>query len=183
MKVELTVDGRPWTVEVDLARGVVRWDGKDRPFKVLQQAPLKVELEVAGEKLVVEGWVAGVPTAPATAVVGGENYAVTAQRTGAAPSAPPAVRGPALAPSPPSSSETSAGGATAVLPPMPGKVVEVRVQDGDRVTKGQILLVLEAMKMRNEVASPVAGVVGNLSVGPGSNVRAREPMMSIHPDG
>jgi biotin carboxyl carrier protein len=62
---------------------------------------------------------------------------------------------------------------------MPGKVLELRVKDGDRVEKGQVLLVLEAMKMRNEVASPAAGVVAGLAVAAGANVRAKDVLLRI----
>ena len=69
-----------------------------------------------------------------------------------------------------------------VVPPMPGRVIELKVAEGDRVSKGQTLLVLEAMKMRGEVASPADGFVRDIRVSPGSNARAKEPMMWIRPD-
>ena len=89
-----------------------------------------------------------------------------------APPAPPA----------PPAAVAAQGPGIPILPPMPGKAIEVRVQDGDHVTKGQILLILEAMKMRNEIASPSAGRVERLQVRPGSSVRAREPMLFVVPD-
>jgi biotin carboxyl carrier protein len=64
---------------------------------------------------------------------------------------------------------------------MPGRVIEVRVKDGDQVRKGDVLLVLEAMKMRNEIVSPVEGVVRGLRVAAGSNARAKEPMLYVVP--
>jgi biotin carboxyl carrier protein len=64
---------------------------------------------------------------------------------------------------------------------MPGRVVEIRVKVGEEVTKGQVLLVLEAMKMRNEVLAPVPGVVATLRVEVGTNVRAGEPMVLLRP--
>ncbi|HXQ93997.1 MAG TPA: acetyl-CoA carboxylase biotin carboxyl carrier protein subunit, partial [Thermoplasmata archaeon] len=60
-------------------------------------------------------------------------------------------------------------------------VVELRVREGESVVKGQVLLVLEAMKMRNEVVAPVAGRVASLPVQVGSNVRAREPLAVLAP--
>jgi pyruvate carboxylase subunit B len=65
---------------------------------------------------------------------------------------------------------------------MPGKVIELRVKDGDRVEAGTVVLVLEAMKMRNEVTTPVAGTVRGLRVSAGANVRAREPMLYVASD-
>ena len=69
-----------------------------------------------------------------------------------------------------------------VVPPMPGKVIEVRVKEGDRVRKGDVLLVLEAMKMRNEIVSPADGVVRGLAVSAGGNARAKAPMLFVAPD-
>lgn len=181
MKVEVTLDGERREVEVDLGRGIVRWNGREIPVKVVSETPLKVELEVEGERTVVEGWVSGVATPPTTVVVGGENYAVQVERRATSVPTSPTPRAPAtpIAPAPPS---VAPGGGTVILPPMPGKVVELRVRNGDRVTKGQVLLVLEAMKMRNELASPVAGTVADVRVAPGANVRARETMLSVVPD-
>ena len=181
MKVEVTVDGETRAVEVDLDRGVVRWGGKERPGKVLGDDPYRVEVEVAGERFVVEGWAKGVADPPSPLPVAGENYAVkVARKEGGAARAPKPVAGGSASPVVPPA--PAPGGGTAIVPPMPGKVVELRVKAGERVTKGQVLLVLEAMKMRNEVASPVAGVVGDLKVETGANVRAREIMLTVVPD-
>ena len=65
---------------------------------------------------------------------------------------------------------------------MPGKVLEVLVEEGARVRAGQVLLVLEAMKMRNEIASPRAGKVRGLSVRPGQSVKARDVLLTLEPD-
>jgi len=80
------------------------------------------------------------------------------------------------------SSPAPPGEGVAVVPSMPGRVIEVRVAEGDRVSKGQTLLVLEAMKMRGEVPSPADGVVRDIRVVAGVNARAKEPMMWIRPD-
>jgi len=64
---------------------------------------------------------------------------------------------------------------------MPGRVVEVKVREGEAVVKGAVLLVLEAMKMRNELTSPIDGVVRDLRVREGANVRARELMLVLVP--
>jgi biotin carboxyl carrier protein len=65
---------------------------------------------------------------------------------------------------------------------MPGRVIELKVAEGDRVRKGDTLLILEAMKMRGEVSSPADGVVSGLRVSAGTNARAKEPMMWIRPE-
>jgi len=68
-----------------------------------------------------------------------------------------------------------------IKPPMPGKVVEVHVAEGDEVTEGQTLVVLEAMKMQNDLKSPVAGVVRKVHVQPGSNVDATTVLLEVEP--
>jgi|HubBroStandDraft_3_1064219.scaffolds.fasta_scaffold229013_2 biotin carboxyl carrier protein len=179
MKLAVTVDGETRTLEVDLERGVVRWEGRELPAKVVQDSFAKVELEIAGEKFIVEGWPAGPTDVPGPLVANGERFAASIVRSAVA-APPPTPDAPARVP-PPSAAEPQAPvvGGTVVLPPMPGRVVEIRVREGEKVAKGHVLLVLEAMKMRNEVLAPVAGTVTALKVQVGSNVRAREPMVVL----
>ena len=61
-----------------------------------------------------------------------------------------------------------------VLAPMPGKIVRVLVSAGDSVQAGQGLLVVEAMKMQNEIRAPKSGTIDRLSVVEGQNVNAGE---------
>jgi biotin carboxyl carrier protein len=63
--------------------------------------------------------------------------------------------------------------------PMPGMVVKVLVEEGDLVTLEQPLLVIEAMKMQNELAAPVAGKIVNLSVRPGQAVEGDQVLLEI----
>jgi biotin carboxyl carrier protein len=180
MKLEVTVDGEARTLEVDLERGVVPWKGRDMPVKVVQDGFARVELEIAGEKFVVEGWPPGNPMPPGPLAVNGERYAASVVRSAAPPTAGRAAAAPPPA-AKPAPSPGSPGEGTPVLPPMPGRVVELRVRVGEEVTKGQVLLVLEAMKMRNEVVAPVAGTVATVRVEVGTNVRAGDPMVLLRP--
>ncbi|HYJ15717.1 MAG TPA: biotin/lipoyl-containing protein [Candidatus Limnocylindria bacterium] len=59
-----------------------------------------------------------------------------------------------------------------VVVPMPGKILAVLVSDGDQVEKGQGLVIVEAMKMENEVHSPIAGEVKEIKVKPGDTVES-----------
>lgn len=68
-----------------------------------------------------------------------------------------------------------------IKPPMPGKVVELQVKIGDKVEEGSPLLVLEAMKMQNDLKSPLAGIVTQVHVKPGQNVEAQTVMVEIEP--
>jgi biotin carboxyl carrier protein len=61
-----------------------------------------------------------------------------------------------------------------ILAPMPGKIIRVLVQTGDKVEAGQGLLVVEAMKMQNEIRSPKSGTVERLLVKEGQPVNAGE---------
>jgi len=63
--------------------------------------------------------------------------------------------------------------------PMPGNILDVRVANGQAVTAGQILMILEAMKMENEIIAPCAGTVSNLSVHKGSTVSSGQLLCSI----
>ncbi len=185
MRLRVVRDGKTEEVEVAPDLSSVTLDGHAFPVTVVKDSPLRVELEVGGERVLVENWPDHFPEPPAPVDVNGERAPVRIERLGAPePPAPSAGRGPAAGPLPPAPKASSerAGGGVAVTPPMPGKVIEVRVAEGARVRAGDVLLVLEAMKMRNEVTSPVAGVVRDLKVAAGANARAREPMMFIAPE-
>ncbi len=181
MRLTVELRGRPTEVEVAPDLASVRLEGHSYPVKVVARGPLRVELEVGGEPVVVDGWPDGSPAPPGPVDVNGERSPVRVQVTaGAAPDGP---TGPAVAasvPGPPTPAAV-APGATAILPPMPGRVVEVRVTAGERVAKGAVLLVLEAMKMRNEVTAPADGTVLEVRVQSGANVRARETMVVLGP--
>ena len=101
--------------------------------------------------------------------VNGTAYEVTLEvvdkaSVNTAPAAPVATA-PAAAPV---SAPAAAGGET-VKSPMPGNILSVNVNNGDSVKKGQVLLILEAMKMENEIMAPCDGVVSNI-VTKGSSV-------------
>jgi biotin carboxyl carrier protein len=74
---------------------------------------------------------------------------------------------------------SSAAGAQRVTAPMPGRVLRVLVAVGDSVAARQPLVVVEAMKMENELTSPKAGVVREVSVSPGASVEAGRPLVVV----
>jgi len=71
------------------------------------------------------------------------------------------------------------GSAIKINAPMPGSILKVNVKKGDVVRHGQSLLVLEAMKMENEISSPTDGKVADIKVGQGDNVSAGQVMIEI----
>ncbi len=183
-RVTVERDGKSAEVEIedDLSRATI--EGRSYPVTVVARTDTRVELEVAGEKVVVENWPDHFSEPPGPVEVNGERWSIRVGRgPGRVSSAPPAPKSTVPA-SPSASSEAPRAAAAAgvpVIPPMPGKVIEVRVRESDRVQKGDVLLVLEAMKMRNEVTSPTNGTVKDLRVEAGTNVRAKEPMLYVVP--
>lgn len=71
------------------------------------------------------------------------------------------------------------GQASTVCPPMPGMVVSVNVREGDIVEKNQSLVVVEAMKMENDLKSPMKGKVKKVHVSPGDLVDAGRPIIEL----
>ncbi|RYD40714.1 MAG: biotin/lipoyl-binding protein, partial [Sphingomonadales bacterium] len=67
----------------------------------------------------------------------------------------------------------------AILSPMPGKVIAVEVAAGDKVTKGQKLLTLEAMKMEHSLTAPFDGVVAELNATAGAQVQVEALLVRI----
>lgn len=69
--------------------------------------------------------------------------------------------------------------AAKVKPPMPGKIVSLAVAEGDAVKAGQLLLVLEAMKMQNEIIAPSHGNVKKIHVKAGQNVEVKDILVEL----
>ena len=93
----------------------------------------------------------------------------------AAPVAAPAAAPAAAAPAAPA--VTGAG--DAVKAPMPGTILKVNVTQGQAVKEGDVLCVLEAMKMENEIMAPKAGTVTQVLVNKGSSVDTGAPLVVI----
>jgi glutaconyl-CoA decarboxylase len=122
-------------------------------------------------------------------VVNGKEYEVGVEEIGgnAAPSSSPAVRPAAPAPSAaapapaapkPAASAAPAGSGT-VTAPLPGTVLKVNVRAGDKVARGDTLLILEAMKMENEISAPVDGTVAEVKASQGASVESGEVLIVI----
>lgn len=72
---------------------------------------------------------------------------------------------------------------TVISAPMPGKILGISVKDGDEVVHGQMVLVLEAMKMENEISSTLEGVVKAVHVKVGDTVNADDALVEFHAQG
>lgn len=92
--------------------------------------------------------------------------AVDASEVNTTPTAPVQTATPAAAPA---AAPAPAGGET-INAPMPGTILSVNVQNGSVVKKGDVLMILEAMKMENEISSPVDGTVTSVCVAQGAAV-------------
>jgi biotin carboxyl carrier protein len=178
LELDLTVDKIRRRVTVDPAAGQARIGDRPVAFRIVRETEVGAELEIEGERVVVTGWPNGWAAPSSELAVNGERVALTeihreAARTFESPraAAPPE---PAAAPK---ASEALEG--LAIVPPMPGRLLELRVSEGDPVRVGQVLLVIEAMKMRNEIVAPVDGVVRGLTAHVGANVAARTTLLRI----
>lgn len=103
--------------------------------------------------------------------VNGSVYDVTLETdvAGAPAAAPVAAAASAPAPAPAAAPAVSAD-ATQITSPLPGTVLSVNVSDGHAVKSGDVLFILEAMKMENEIMAPCDGTVASISVAKGGTV-------------
>ena len=117
-----------------------------------------------------------------TITVNGTVYDVTVEEgTGSGAAAPAAApkAAPAAAPKP-AASAGGAAGAVKVNAPMPGKILSVKASAGQAVKKGDVLMILEAMKMENEVVAPQDGTVASINVAAGDSVEAGVVLASLN---
>ncbi len=84
--------------------------------------------------------------------------------------APAAAPAPVAAPAPAPAAAPAAAGAESINAPMPGTILAVNVTNGASVKKGDVLFILEAMKMENEIMAPRDGVIASVNTTKGSSV-------------
>ena len=119
--------------------------------------------------------------------VNGVTYEVTVEELGevsapattvAAPAAPVAPKATPAAPKAAPAAAPAAGGET-VKAPMPGTILKMNVKVGDKVEKDGLVCVLEAMKMENEIFSPVAGTVTAINAPQGATVASGDAIVTL----
>ena len=116
--------------------------------------------------------------------VNGTVYDVTVEEVGGnAPvnttpvAAPAAASAPVAAPAP---EATASAGGNAIRSPFPGTVVAMNVKAGDKVKRGDVLCVVEAMKMENDICAPDDGTVASVNVNTGTKVDADELLVTLN---
>ena len=123
--------------------------------------------------------------------VDGQEYQVEMEEIGAvapaapvapvaSPAAPAAPAVEAAAPAPAAPVASTPAGADAMPSPMPGNILRVLVNVGDTVTENQPLMILEAMKMENEIVAAKAGVVAGIHVKEGQVVNPGDALITIN---
>lgn len=117
--------------------------------------------------------------------VNGVQYSVAVEEVGAAsaPVAAPVAAAPVAAPAAPVAAPAAAPapvvGGEKINAPMPGNILEVKVATGASVKKGDVLIILEAMKMENEIMAPCDGTVKQVLVNKGATVNSGDPLVVI----
>lgn len=114
--------------------------------------------------------------------VNGNVYDVEVEELGAgavtqtaAPKAAPKAAAPKAAPA-----ATGAEGAVKVNSPMPGKILAVKAKVGQAVKRGEVIMILEAMKMENEIVAPSDGTIASINVNEGASVEAGSVLASLN---
>ena len=118
-----------------------------------------------------------------TITVNGTVYEVSVEEggSGAAPavSAPKAAAPKAAAPKA-APKASGAAGKVKIEAPMPGKILGIKANVGDAVKKGQVIMVLEAMKMENEIVAPEDGTVASINVAVNAAVEAGDVLATLN---
>ena len=117
--------------------------------------------------------------------VEGKTYEMDVELIGAngsavqpAAKAAPAVAAPKAAPAPVAAKPAEVGSGS-VVAPMPGTILKVLKATGDAVKAGEVVLILEAMKMENEITAPVDGTIGSLNLAEGSTVAGGDLLFDV----
>ena len=117
--------------------------------------------------------------------VNGTTYEVIVEEVDSSSARIPTYTAPVASESKPKSSagagsSTSAAGGTKVVAPMPGTILDMKVSVGQSVKKGDVICVLEAMKMENDIPAPCDGVVVSINAQKGATVASNDIIVSLN---
>lgn len=98
----------------------------------------------------------------------------------AAPAAPAPSAAPAPAPEAKPAAPAGAQGAVSVTAPMPGTILRINAKVGDAVKAGQAIIILEAMKMENEIVAPQDGTIASVNVSQGASVNNGDVLVTMN---
>ncbi len=118
---------------------------------------------------------------PVLARIGSQVFEISPENE-PAPVSPPSARPVASIPLPAGARSQSMNGSQMVAP-LPGTVIEVFVKPGDNIESGQVVLIIEAMKMKNSIRAVRGGTVGQVLVGSGQSVAHKQPLLSFADSG
>ena len=155
-KYEYLINGKPFVVEI------LSFDGR-RGDVTVNNVAYSVEVPqgpAAGAPVYATPSLSAPPPVPAAAPA-------------SAPTPPPAAPVPAAAPPAQASSDSM------IMAPMPGIILSITVKEGDEVNAGDAILVLEAMKMENEIHAPRAGKVKKIHVSEGAEVQSGSALVEF----
>ena len=153
-KYNITVNGTTYEVEVE----EVKDTAAASPAPAVQPAAARAAAPVQETK--------AAPAAPQAAAASGA-------------AVPAGSSAPSAAASAPAGSAAVHEGGTGVKAPVPGTVLDIRVEPGQQVAQGEILVILEAMKMENEIAAPAAGKVAAVQAVKGTSVNAGDILVTL----
>lgn len=112
--------------------------------------------------------------------VNGVSYDVTVEEVGAGQAAKAPAAAPVAPKAAPKKAATKAAGSITVSAPMPGKILAVKAANGAAVKKGEVILILEAMKMENEIVAPEDGTIASINVAVGDSVEAGAVLATLN---
>ncbi len=148
----------------------------------------KYEITVNGTVFIVE--IGEISTSPLQVIVNGEPKTVEFKNAESpivkpaaappAPQPPAAVAPPAPQPQPAAVPKVSGNGTgQKIVAPMPGKILSIKVKAGDKITEGDTICTLEAMKMEMPISTTFTGIVQSVHVNVGDNVAYNDPLVTV----
>lgn len=111
--------------------------------------------------------------------VNGKAYDVAVEEVGGGAAPAAAAPAPVAAAPAPAAAPAAPAGGTAIKAPMPGTILDVKVSVGSTVTEGQVVAILEAMKMENDIPSTVSGKVVAVNVKKGDTVNSDDVIITV----